>query len=112
VNDYDFHLARAQQCAGERGKTPNYVAIYFYQNGDVFRMVDTLNGVGKGEEGLTGESAISYEIRGLSQYSVEDYARNRTRAPLARQESVQAPMQGRAIRVRDGGISINLLPDW
>ena len=45
VNDYDFLLARAQQCAKERGKMPNFIAVNFYQNGDVFGVVDTLNGV-------------------------------------------------------------------
>jgi hypothetical protein len=49
VNEYDFLLARSQQCAEERGKMPNFVAINFYQNGDVFDVVDTLNGVAGGE---------------------------------------------------------------
>ena len=33
VNDYDFLLARAQQCAAERGKIPNFVAVNFYSQG-------------------------------------------------------------------------------
>jgi hypothetical protein len=45
VNEYDFLLNRARQCAEERGKLPNFVAVNFYQNGDVFRVVDELNGV-------------------------------------------------------------------
>ena len=45
VNEYDFLLGRAQQCMEERGKMPNFIAINFYQNGDVFDVVDTLNGV-------------------------------------------------------------------
>lgn len=45
VNEYDFLLARAQQCAEERGKTPNFIAVNFYQNGDIFDVVDTLNEV-------------------------------------------------------------------
>ena len=45
VNEYDFLLDRAQQCATERGKIPNFVAINFYQNGDVMDVVNTLNGV-------------------------------------------------------------------
>jgi hypothetical protein len=49
VNDYDFLLARAQQCAAERGKTPNFVAVNFYGQGDLFRVVDTLNGVGQAD---------------------------------------------------------------
>lgn len=49
VNDYDFLLARAQQCEEERGKMPNFIAVNFYQNGNVFDVVDTLNGVGNVE---------------------------------------------------------------
>ncbi len=45
VNEYDFLLDRAQQCTTERGKIPNFVAINFYQNGDVMDVVNTLNGV-------------------------------------------------------------------
>lgn len=45
VNSYDFLLARAEQCAQERGKMPNFVAVNFYRNGDLFDVVDTLNGV-------------------------------------------------------------------
>jgi len=45
VNEYDFLLARAQQCAQERGKTPNFVAVNFYSQGDLFDVVNTLNGV-------------------------------------------------------------------
>ena len=45
VNDFDFLLARAQQCEAERGKMPNFIAVNFYQNGDVLGVVDALNGV-------------------------------------------------------------------
>jgi hypothetical protein len=45
VNDYEFLLNRARQCEQERGKLPNFIAVNFYQNGDVFRVVDELNGV-------------------------------------------------------------------
>jgi hypothetical protein len=46
VNDYDFLLARAQQCAAERGQIPNFVAVNFYSQGDLLNVVNTLNGVG------------------------------------------------------------------
>ncbi len=46
VNDYDFLLARAQQCAAERGQIPNFVAVNFYSQGDLLEVVNTLNGVG------------------------------------------------------------------
>jgi len=45
VNDYDFLLARAQQCAEERGKMPNFVAVNWFSQGDLVDVVDTLNGV-------------------------------------------------------------------
>ena len=46
LNDYDYLLERAQRCAEERGQIPNLVGVNFYLNGDVFDVVDTLNGVG------------------------------------------------------------------
>ena len=45
LNEYQFLLDRAQQCAEERGQIPNFVAVNFYLNGDVFDVVDELNGV-------------------------------------------------------------------
>jgi hypothetical protein len=45
LNDYDYLLERAQRCADERGQIPNLVGINFYLNGDVFDVVDELNGV-------------------------------------------------------------------
>ena len=49
VNDYDFLLARAEQCAEERGQVPNFVAVNFYSQGDLIDVVNTLNGVGAAE---------------------------------------------------------------
>jgi hypothetical protein len=51
LNDYDYLLERAQRCAEERGQIPNLVGVNFYLNGDVFNVVDTLNGVGDEEVG-------------------------------------------------------------
>jgi hypothetical protein len=48
VNAYDPLLGRARQCRRERGLLPNVVAVDFYATGDLFRVVDTLNGVGGG----------------------------------------------------------------
>jgi hypothetical protein len=45
INDYDYLLERARQCAEERGQLPNFLAVNFYLNGDVFDVVDELNGV-------------------------------------------------------------------
>lgn len=45
VNVESVLLARAQQCATETGKTPNFVGVDFYDIGDVFKVVKTLNGL-------------------------------------------------------------------
>lgn len=45
MNEYQFLLDRAQECAEERGQIPNFVAVNFYLNGDLFDVVDELNGV-------------------------------------------------------------------
>jgi hypothetical protein len=45
VNAYDPLLARARKCQRVRGHFPNLIAVDFYGRGDVFRVVDTLNGV-------------------------------------------------------------------
>ncbi len=46
VNAYEPLLARARACARLRDRTPNLLAVDFYRRGDVFRVADTLNGVG------------------------------------------------------------------
>jgi hypothetical protein len=46
VNAYDPMLARMRECRRLRGHLPNLVAVDFYRAGDLFRVVDTLNGVG------------------------------------------------------------------
>jgi hypothetical protein len=33
------------RCRQERGRIPNYVAVNFFDEGDVFRAVDQLNGL-------------------------------------------------------------------
>jgi hypothetical protein len=45
VNAYDFLLRRAEQCARERARLPNIVAVDFYRTGDLFRVVKRLNGL-------------------------------------------------------------------
>ena len=55
INAYDFLLNRALACAEERGQMPNFVAVDFYGIGDLFRVVDTLNGlVGARAEAAAG----------------------------------------------------------
>jgi len=45
VNAYDPLLRRARECARLSRRTPNLLAVNFYREGDLFRVVDTLNGV-------------------------------------------------------------------
>jgi hypothetical protein len=45
VNAYAPLLARARECERIRHHLPNLLAVNFYKRGDVFRVVDTLNGV-------------------------------------------------------------------
>lgn len=51
MNEYQFLLNRAQECAEERGQIPNFVAVNFYLNGDLFDVDDDLNGVRSREGG-------------------------------------------------------------
>jgi hypothetical protein len=46
VNARDVLLPRAQLCEKERGLLPNFVAVDFYDRGDLFGVVNTLNGTG------------------------------------------------------------------
>ena len=45
VNARDVLAPRLAACAAERGRTPNFVAVDFYDRGDVFAVVDELNGL-------------------------------------------------------------------
>jgi len=45
VNVDSVLLARAQKCAMETGRTPNFVGVDFYDVGDVFGVVRKLNGL-------------------------------------------------------------------
>jgi hypothetical protein len=45
VNAYGPLLARARDCGRARHHVANMVAVNFYLEGDVFRVVDTLNGI-------------------------------------------------------------------
>jgi hypothetical protein len=46
VNAYDVLRARVDECLTERGRTPSMIAVNWYDRGDLFRVVDELNGVG------------------------------------------------------------------
>lgn len=45
VNDRQFLVDRARRCEAERGMLPNYLAVDFYNLGDVVGAADELNGV-------------------------------------------------------------------
>ena len=45
VNAYDVLLARARACREQRQRLPNILAVDFYDVGDLFRVVHTLNGL-------------------------------------------------------------------
>ncbi len=45
VNAYDSLYPRLIKCRRERGMIPNYVAVNYYDRGDLFKVVDALNGV-------------------------------------------------------------------
>lgn len=45
VNVYDVLYARAAGCQTETGQLPNFVAVDFYDHGDLFAVVDALNGL-------------------------------------------------------------------
>jgi hypothetical protein len=45
VNQRQFIVERARRCADERGRLPNFVAVSFYDIGDVIGAVDELNGL-------------------------------------------------------------------
>ena len=44
VNALDVLLPRLEECQAERGRIPNFVAVDFYDHGDLFEAVDALNG--------------------------------------------------------------------
>jgi hypothetical protein len=44
VNQSETLLARAQQCEAESGRVPNFIMVDFYEEGDLFTVVDTMNG--------------------------------------------------------------------
>jgi hypothetical protein len=48
ANAYDVLYGRANGCATEAADVPNFVAVDFYETGDLFRVVDALNGVPHG----------------------------------------------------------------
>ena len=45
LNAREVLLPRLRECEAERGLTPNLVAVNFYLTGDLFAVIDELNGV-------------------------------------------------------------------
>ena len=48
VDAYGPLLRPARECARIRDHVANLLAVNFYRDGDLFRVVDTLNGVRRG----------------------------------------------------------------
>jgi hypothetical protein len=46
VNAYDVVWPREAECQRTRKMLPNFVAVNFYDRGDLFAVVDRLNGLG------------------------------------------------------------------
>jgi len=46
VNAYDVLMPRVQACMGERGRFPTIIGVDFYDQGDLLKVVNDLNGVG------------------------------------------------------------------
>ncbi len=44
VNNYDILYARGRKCQSDTGQLPNFIAVDFYEHGDLFKVVDALNG--------------------------------------------------------------------
>jgi hypothetical protein len=47
VNAHDFLLKRARKCERQRDRFPNLLNVDFYKQGDLFGVIDDLNGVNK-----------------------------------------------------------------
>ncbi|WP_460797158.1 hypothetical protein [Nocardioides pacificus] len=45
VNSREILLSRVEKCAAERNRLPNFVAVDFYDQGDLLDVVDTINGL-------------------------------------------------------------------
>ncbi|HBQ12188.1 MAG TPA: hypothetical protein DEF51_13890 [Myxococcales bacterium] len=45
VNHDPFFTERVERCVAERGQAPNFVTVDFYEIGDLFSVVDALNGL-------------------------------------------------------------------
>ncbi len=50
LNAREVLLPRLRECAAARGLTPNLVAVNFYRSGDLFAVIDEINGVGAAPE--------------------------------------------------------------
>jgi hypothetical protein len=45
VNAYSQLWPYVERCQSERGQIPNFIAVNFYNEGDLFRVINRLNGV-------------------------------------------------------------------
>lgn len=54
VNTWDVLWTRVQDCYTEHQRLPTFLAVDFHDVGDLFEVVDALNGVGPVREGFAG----------------------------------------------------------
>jgi hypothetical protein len=47
VNSYDFLMGRAEECEDLRDLLPNWLAVDFWEEGDLFEVAQDLNGLGR-----------------------------------------------------------------
>jgi hypothetical protein len=59
VNAYDTLLDRVRRCQKLRGQFPNLIAVDFSEKGDLFRVVNTINGVGDAKPEPTATPAAT-----------------------------------------------------
>ena len=50
VNSFGFLHARAERCQDLRDRLPNWLAVDFWEEGDLFGVAQALNGLGRNAE--------------------------------------------------------------
>jgi phosphatidylinositol-specific phospholipase C-like protein len=63
VNRLETLYPRAMDCIQETGRLPNFIAVNFYDHGDLFRIVDLLNGVNKDLDAAFEAMAALHSMR-------------------------------------------------
>ena len=105
VNAYDVLMPRAEQCMQERGLLPNIIAVDFYDQGDLLKVVEDLNE--RGPERARPERARAVrrddDQRGVSRARPRPGGRPAPRRPHA--PGRRSLARGRAPRARRRRVS-------